>query len=68
LKLNNVEESHYLGTRKMVNKTNAGIKAAISLIINEDLSALKSIFKNSTNTPSKTGLNTKKKARGKKTV
>ena len=50
----------------MVNKINAEMKAAISLIINEDLSALKKIFKNPVNTPSKTGLNIKKKARGKK--
>ncbi len=50
----------------MVNKINADIKAAISLIIYEDLAALKNIFKNLTNTPSKTGFNVRKKVRGKK--
>ena len=50
----------------MVSKRNADVKAAISIIIYEDLSALKSIIRNLTNTPSKTGLKVRKKARGKK--
>ena len=47
-------------------KLNADIKAAVSLIIDEDLSALKNILKSLANTPSKTGLNIRKRARGKK--
>ena len=47
-------------------KINADIKAAVSLIIYEDLSALKNILKSLANTPSKTGFSIRKKVRGKK--
>jgi hypothetical protein len=50
----------------MVNKANAEIRAAVSLIISEDISALKKIVKKMANTPSKNGLNIRKRERGKK--
>ena len=50
----------------MVNKTNVDIKAAVSLIITENLTAIKNLLRKSANTPSKTGLNIRKRARGKK--
>ena len=56
----------FLGPKEMVNKTNADIKAAVSLIISENLIALKNVIKKIANNPSKTGFNNRKKARGNK--
>lgn len=50
----------------MTNKMNADIKAAVSIIINEDLSALKNIYKKFANTPPKIDLSIRKRAKGKK--
>ena len=50
----------------MANKVNSGLKAAVSIIINEDLSALKNVVKKLTNTPPKTDDSIRNRARGKK--
>lgn len=44
----------------MIDKLNADIKAAVSLIIQEDVSVLKKLFKGSDNLPPKTSLKIKK--------
>ncbi len=50
----------------MVKKVNRDVKGAVSLIIEEDISALKQIFKNLANKPPKTRLYIKKTDGGKK--
>jgi hypothetical protein len=50
----------------MVNRLNADIKAAVSLIIKEDFSVLRNIIKKSGNIPSKTGFKIKKENRNQK--
>ena len=66
---NNVQhrgKPYYLGIMEMANKVNSGLKAAVSIIINEDLSALKNVVKKLTNTPPKTDDSIRNRARGKK--
>jgi hypothetical protein len=50
----------------MVKKANMNVKGAVSLIIEEDVAALKHILRNFTNKPPKTRLYIKKTDGGKK--
>lgn len=50
----------------MAKKMNADVKAAVSIIINEDLSALKNIYKKFAHIPPKTDFSIRKRAKGKK--